>query len=268
MCGSEQHVLTLAAHILYPLHNNSAGVIWQYMCVIVESSSITFTHACRHVTDMFCCGRTRWAASPGCCGQSADFPWQSQEYGWEHLQVGSLWTFWIRLLAPARQAPFSGSHASTSAPSVTSRECVCVSQPCPSFPLLSLLSQECSILLKDVFRMPTLNNKSYFRCLFTRSLSLHTHAHFFCVLLTQLYTHRWHYSVHTRTETCDKPKHYFCISLTSTHKVWSQRASLQFVQRIFCVRGRVCESWLNIASFLFPRSSSFRPQFFFVQRAK
>lgn len=146
--------------------------------------------------------------------------------------------------------------------------CVCVSQPCPSFPLLSLLSQECSILLKDVFRMPTLNNKSYFRCLFTRSLSLHTHAHFFCVLLTQLYTHRWHYSVHTRTETCDKPKHYFCISLTSTHKVWSQRASLQFVQRIFCVRGRVCESWLNIASFLFPRSSSFRPQFLFVQRAK
>lgn len=97
-----------------------------------------------------------------------------------------------------------------------------------------------------------------------RSLSLHPHAHIFLVLLTQLYTHRWHCSVHTRTETCDKPKHYFCISLTSSHKVWSQRASLQFVQRVFCVRGRVCESWLNIASFLFPRSSSFCPQFLFV----
>ena len=57
----------------------------------------------------------------------------------------------------------------------------------------------------------------------------HTHTH------TYTYTCGWHYSVHTHTNACDKAKHYFCIWLSSSHKVWSQSASLQFVQRSFCV---------------------------------
>lgn len=78
--------------------------------------------------------------------------------------------------------------------------------------------------------MPTLNNKSYFWCSpFSEAQSPHTHAQ--------------------RTHT------HFCIWLSSSHKVWSQSASLQVVQRSFCV----CESWLNVASCPFPRTSSFGP---------
>lgn len=116
-----------------PLHNSSPGLSGRMRVAGESSLSITITHTCRHVTGVFLQWKELSSVSR-MLQTECRLPWHSWEYGWERLQVGSLWTFWIRLLAPAWQAPISGSHASTLALSAT--VCVCVRVCVTALPFL------------------------------------------------------------------------------------------------------------------------------------
>lgn len=106
------------------------------------------------------------------------------------------------------------------------RHCVCVSQPCPSFPGRASCPRNVPSYAKTFSGCPPSTIKVI---LDAHSLS--------CTLHFLTHTHTIHTGgiiQFTHTCTCDKAKHYFSILLTSSHKVWSQRRSLQFVQRTFC----------------------------------
>lgn len=56
-----------------------------------------------------------------------------------------------------------------------------------------------------------------------RTIQVIFDASSFLLTHTDTHTHRWHYSAHMHTEQ------NFCISLTSSHKVWTERTILQSV---------------------------------------
>lgn len=118
MFRSEQHVLTLAVDSPSFHYTTAHSGLSDCMCVLLWKHYYQ-SHVCRHTHTQNDRCVLPWKEVSGISRMlqtECRLPQRGWEYGWERLQVGSLWALWICPPTPARQAPFSGSHASTMTP--------------------------------------------------------------------------------------------------------------------------------------------------------
>lgn len=213
-----------------PLHNNSPCVIWLYVCMLLRSHH-NQSHVHTHVW-MFFCGR-RWAGSPGCCRQSADFRGRAGNTVWN--------VFWSALFEPSESfcwRPFP-VHTLQPGPFVSF---VCVA----ALPFLPLVEPPVPGMFHPsrsfFFRMPNLNNESYF---------LYTFKHTYMHRYTHTHTHRHrHTQRHVIKQSIIFGLHWHHLTRSGVTK------QVCILHKGSFVCAWVCLSWINTATCLLSRSYS------------